>query len=582
MEVKGRMQGSKIFYESLVRENVDVIFGLPGAAIMFLYDELSNYPQIRHVLVRHEQGAIHAADGYARASGRAGVCLVTSGPGATNLVTGLAAAHMDSIPIVAFTGQVATNQLGNDAFQEVDILGITRTCTKHNYLVRDTADLARTIHEAFYIATTGRPGPVLVDLPKDVITGNARLMPSKRVKLRGYNPHISGHPLQVKRAVSEMLKAKRPVIYAGGGIIHSGAHDELLALADTLQVPVTLTLLGLGGFPPDHPLFLGMLGMHGTYAANTAISRSDLLIAIGCRFDDRVTGPVEAFAPRAKIIHVDIDPSSISKSVEVDIPIVGDAKIVLNQILDQLKEAAPFGNDLRKPWLQEIDGYRKKHPLSYENSHRIIKPQYVIEQIYRLTGGKAIVTTEVGQNQMWTAHFYGFHKPRSLLSSGGLGAMGYGLPAAIGAQMAFPDRVVFDIAGDGSIQMNIQELGTAVQYGLPVKIAVLNNRSLGMVRQWQELFCQGRYNQTLLDVQPDFVLLAEAYGAIGLRATRPDEVVPCIEKALSLPRPVLMEFRVAPMEKVFPMVPPGEGIDQMLLKSPKKKIKRKTPAAMPA
>jgi acetolactate synthase-1/2/3 large subunit len=582
MEVKGKMQGSKIFYESLMRENVEVIFGLPGAAIMLLYDELSHFPQIKHILVRHEQGAIHAADGYARASGRPGVCLVTSGPGATNLTTGLAAAHMDSIPVVAFTGQVATNQLGNDAFQEVDILGITRTCTKHNYLVSDTSDLASIIHEAFHIATTGRPGPVLVDLPKDVITGRARLRPPTKVMLRGYNPHIQGHPLQVKRAVAEMLKAKRPVIYAGGGIIHSGAHKELLDLAEGMQIPVTLTLLGLGGLPSDHPLFLGMLGMHGTYAANMAITRSDLLIAIGCRFDDRATGPVEFFAPNAKIIHIDIDPASISKNVVVDIPIVGNAKIVLGQLLDKLREVAPKRKDTLRPWLHEIEGFKKEHPLSYENSDDVIKPQYVIEQIHELTKGEAIITTEVGQNQMWTAHFYKFQHPRSLLSSGGLGAMGYGLPAAIGAQIAFPERVVFDIAGDGSIQMNIQELSTAVQYGLPVKIAVLNNRSLGMVRQWQELFCQGRYSQTLFEVQPDFVALAEAFGAIGLRATSPDEVVPCIKKALSLSRPVLIEFQVAPLEKVFPMVPPGSGINQMLLQSREGKAKQEGPISMPA
>ncbi len=560
-----RLRGSQILLECLSRENVQVIFGYPGGAIIQLYDELPRYPGLRHVLVRHEQGAIHAADGYARATGKVGVCLVTSGPGATNLVTGLASAHMDSIPMVAITGQVATSQLGNDAFQEVDILGMTRTCTKYSYLVRKTAELSTIIHEAFLLAATGRPGPVLVDVPKDVLSGEARMEVPKRVTLRGYAPHTTGHPLQVKKAVAEILKAKRPVIYAGGGIIHSGAHEELLAVAERARIPVTLTLLGLGGFPHDHPLFLGMLGMHGTYKANMSVHGSDLLLAIGSRFDDRVTGKVEAFAPQAKIIHVDIDPCSISKSVHVDIPIVGDARVVLGQILECLGEVPPDKLMEREPWLQEIESWGERYPLRYEPSESIIKPQYVIEQIHRLTHGEAIIATEVGQNQMWTAQYYGFRRPRQLLSSGGLGVMGYGLPAAIGAQAAFPDRLVFDVAGDGSIQMNIQELATAVQYGLPVKVAVLNNRALGMVRQWQEMFFRGEYSETLLEVQPDFVKLAEAYGVAGLRATRAEEVVPCIKKALSIPGPVLMDFHVDPWENVYPIVPPGRGIAEMIM-----------------
>ncbi len=578
----GRLTGSRILLESLLQEGVEVIFGYPGGAIIHIYDDLPRYPKIRHILVRHEQAAIHAADGYARATGRPGVCLVTSGPGATNLVTGLASAHMDSIPVVAFTGQVATHQLGNDAFQEVDIVGITRTCTKHNYLVRRTADLAGTVREAFWIATAGRPGPVLVDLPKDVMTGEWRTEPTNEVKVRSYAPHLTGHPLQVKKAVSEIVRSKRPVIYAGGGIIHSGAHEELVALAVSGQMPVAVTLLGLGGFPPDHPLFLGMLGMHGTYKANMAVHRSDLLVAIGCRFDDRATGTIEDFAPQARIIHVDIDPCSISKGIHVDIPIVGDARTVLRQMLEEMGRLSQDRIKGRESWLREIDDYGRQHPLKYEPCEGLIKPQQVIEEIYRLTGGEAIVATEVGQNQMWTAQYFRFRRPRTLLSSGGLGAMGYGLPAAIGAQVAFPDKIVFDIAGDGSIQMNIQELATAVQYGLPVKVAILNNRALGMVKQWQELFFEGRYQETVLGVQPDFVKLAEAYGAVGLRATLPDEVVPCLREALAVPGPVLMDFHVDPEEGVFPMVPAGQGIANMLLERPKDKGKRAVPMTLPA
>jgi acetolactate synthase-1/2/3 large subunit len=574
--------GALIIFESLLREGVEVIFGYPGGAVINLYDELINHPQIKHVLVRHEQGAIHAADGFARATGKTGVCLVTSGPGATNIVTGVVTAFMDSIPVVVLTGQVATNQMGNDAFQEADILGITRTCTKHNYLVKDTGDLERVIREAFHIASTGRPGPVLVDLPKDVVTGEASLENPEKFEVRGYAPVTLGHPGQIKLAVREIVKAKKPVIYAGGGIIHAGAQEELLALAELARIPVTVTLLGLGGFPGDHPLFLGMLGMHGTYAANTAITQCDLLIATGSRFDDRVTGKVESFAPSARIIHVDIDPSSISKSVTVNVPIVGDAKNILARMVKSLKEHGDVWKAARKPWLEELRQYGAEHPLSYEPSQDVIKPQYVIQQIHRLTRGEAIVATEVGQHQMWTAQFYRFTRPRTILSSGGLGTMGYGLPAAIGAQVAFPDRIVFDISGEGSFQMNVQELATAVQYRLPIKVAILNNHSLGMVRQWQELFFDKRYSETSLDVQPDFVRLAEAYGAVGLRADHPRDVVPCLKKALSTRGPVVMDFIVDPEEKVFPMVPPGHGIDQMILAKPDKKAKKVVPLTFPS
>jgi len=577
-----RLTGAKIVFESLIQEGVEFIFGFPGATVIALYDELLNYPQIEHILVRHEQGAVHAADGYARAAGRTGVCLVTSGPGATNIVTGVAAAFMDSIPMVVFTGQVATNQIGNDAFQEADILGITRTCAKHNYLVKNTADLARTIREAFHIASTGRPGPVVIDLPRDVLAGESPFSYPEKVHLRGYAPVTSGHPGQTKIAVREILKAKKPVIYAGGGIIHSGAHRELFELAELAQIPVTVTLLGLGGFPGDHPLFLGMLGMHGTYAANMAVTKSDLLIAIGSRFDDRVTGTVESFAPSARIIHVDIDPSSISKNVTVDVPIVGDAKNVLARMVQLLREQGDLWKAARPPWLKEVRRYAAQHPLSYQPSKNVIKPQYVIEEIHRLTKGQAIIATEVGQNQMWTAQFYRFTRPRTLLSSGGLGAMGYGLPATIGAQLALPDCIVFDIAGEGSFQMNVQELATAVQYHLPIKVAILNNHSLGMVRQWQELFLEKRYSQTSLDSQPDFVKLAEAYGAVGLRAKHPRDVAACLEKAIATQGPVVIDFHVDPEEKVFPMVPAGHSIDQMILAQPGKKARKVVPLTFPA
>uniref|UniRef100_A0A832EJU5 Acetolactate synthase n=1 Tax=Desulfacinum infernum TaxID=35837 RepID=A0A832EJU5_9BACT len=570
-----KLTGAQIFFECLKKEGVEVIFGFPGGAVLDIYHEMPNHP-IRHILVRHEQGAAHMADGYARATGKVGVCLVTSGPGATNTVTGIATAYMDSVPMVVFTGQVPTPLIGNDAFQEVDIVGITRPCTKHNYLVKDVNDLARVIREAFYLARTGRPGPVLVDLPKDVIQSSTEFRYPKTVNLRGYRPTVEPHQGQIHRAWELLKTAKRPVLYAGGGVIISSAHKELLRLAERLKAPVTTTLMGLGGFPAVikketgervlHPLWLGMLGMHGTFRANMAVQNCDVLFAIGARFDDRVTGKISGFAPKAKIIHIDVDPTSISKNVLVDIPIVGDCKKAL-QRLNELVEKEPIENldELRFPWLDQIRQWRETYPLAYKQEGDGIKPQYVVEKIFELASEDAIITTEVGQNQMWTAQYFHFTKPRTLLTSGGLGTMGYGLPAAIGAQVAFPDRLVIDVAGDGSIQMNIQEMMTAVCHDLPVKIAILNNRFLGMVRQWQELFYNKNYCATCLDASPDFVKLADAYGAVGLRATKPEEVEPVLREAFSTRRPVMMDFWVNPEEGVYPMVPAGKEISEMLL-----------------
>lgn len=571
-----KMKGAQIFFECLKREGVEVIFGFPGGSVLDIYHEMPKH-DIRHILVRHEQGAAHMADGYARATGRVGVCLVTSGPGATNTVTGIATANMDSIPIVVFTGQVPTAMIGDDAFQEVDIIGITRPCTKHSYLVKDVNELARVIKEAFYLARTGRPGPIVVDLPKDVIQAQTEFRYPKKVDLPGYHPTLEAHGGQIKRAYQLIKKSRHPVIYAGGGVIHGDASEELLQFAEMIRAPVTSTLMGLGCFPAEirdkkgkrspHPLWLGMLGMHGTYEANMAVSNADLLLAVGARFDDRVTGKISGFAPKAKYIHIDVDPTSIGKTVEVHIPIVGDCKNALQKLI-QIAEAEPVEGleEARAPWLEQIGLWREAHPLRYAFDPQIIKPQYVVEKIHELSGGDAIITTEVGQNQMWAAQFYRFTRPRTFLSSGGLGTMGYGLPAAIGAQTAFPDRLVVDIAGDGSIQMNIQELMTAVCNCLPVKVAILRNQFLGMVRQWQELFYEKNYCGTCLaDSSPDFVRLAEAYGAVGLRATKPEEVEPVIREAFAIKRPVLMDFLVSPAEGVYPMVPAGKSISEMLL-----------------
>lgn len=557
-----KIKGTEILLECLKREKVKVIFGYPGGSVLDLYNSLYD-SEIEHILVRHEQGAVHAADGYARVTGDVGVCLVTSGPGATNTVTGLATAYMDSIPLVVFTGQVPTMLIGNDAFQEADIVGISRPCTKHNYLIKDVAELPRVIKEAFYIARSGRPGPVLIDLPKDVVNQTLDFNYPEKIDIRGYKPTYKGNRRQITRAMDEILKAKKPVIYAGGGVILSNASNELTSFAKKLNIPVTMTLMGLGCFPGTNPLSLGMLGMHGTYRANMAVTNCDLLFAIGARFDDRVTGDLNTFAPFAKIIHVDVDPTSISKNIKVDVPIVGDSKEILRQILALLVEKKVKKAE-RKKWLLEIEHWKSKHSLDY-NMSDTIKPQFVVEKIYELTKGRCIVSTEVGQNQMWAAQYFSFDKPRKWLTSGGLGTMGYGLPAAIGAQVAAPKETVIDIAGDGSIQMNIQELATAVQYNLPVKIAILNNHCLGMVRQWQQLFYNKRYSQSTFERHPDFVKLAEAYGAVGLRARKPDEVEDVIRKALSVDRPVIMEFIVDKQECVYPMVPAGAPISNMML-----------------
>jgi acetolactate synthase I/II/III large subunit len=571
-----KMTGAEIFIECLKKEGVKHVFGYPGGVVLNIFDVLYGQKDVELILTRHEQGATHMADGYARATGKPGVVLVTSGPGATNTVTGIATAYMDSIPMVVFTGQVPTMLIGNDAFQEADIVGITRPCTKYNFLVKDVKDLARTIKEAFYIATTGRPGPVLVDIPKDVSVGKAEFSYPDKVDLRSYRPTMKGNLWQIKQASETIAKAKRPVIIAGGGVILAGASAELKELAETAKIPVTLTMMGLGSFPGDHKLSLGMLGMHGTYMANMSVHNSDLLIAIGMRFDDRVTGKVEGFAPGAKIIHIDIDPTSIRKNVRVDIPIVGDVKDVLKELNKVVKkDSKGTWTEIRKAWVKQIEDWNFEHPMAYDMDD-VIKPQFVIEKINEITKGDAIITTEVGQNQMWTAQFFKFKKPRTWLSSGGLGTMGYGFPAAIGAQMACPNKLVFDIAGDGSIQMNIQELATAVLYNLPVKVAILNNCYLGMVRQWQELFFGERYSSTCLIGTPDFCKVAEAYGAVGLRATKPSEVEPVIKEAIKVKKPVFMDFVIDQMEKVYPMVPAGAAINEMLFrpKAEKKPVRK--------
>jgi acetolactate synthase-1/2/3 large subunit len=564
-----KLTGSKILLECLQREGVEQVFGYPGGTVINIYDDLMDSP-IKHILTRHEQAAVHAADGYARATGKVGVAIATSGPGAPNTITGIATAYMDSIPLVIITGQVPTPLIGNDAFQEADIIGITRPVTKHNFLVRDVKDLATIMKKAFYIARTGRPGPVLVDLPKDVQVATTKFEYPETVELRGYKPTYSGNVRMVDKAVAMILAAKKPVLYVGGGVSLTDAHAELKQLAEMIQAPVTTTLMGMASFPKRHPLSLGMLGMHGTYYANMAVTNSDLLIALGARFDDRVTGKIATFAPHAKIIHVDIDPTSIKKNVRVDLPIVGDLRDVLSKLIKELEghgdEAAKAVAQV-KPWLEEIAAWRRDQPMSYAPSNTIIKPQFVIEKLRELSNDDAIVTTEVGQHQMWAAQFFDFVQPRTFLSSGGLGTMGFGLPAALGAQAAFPKRQVIDISGDGSFQMNSQELATLVQYRLPVKIVILNNNFLGMVRQWQQLFFNKRYSQTCMELPIDFVKLAEAYGATGLTASKPEEVEAVIKKAFATKGPVIMEFKIAREENVLPMVPAGASLNEMVLAS---------------
>jgi acetolactate synthase-1/2/3 large subunit len=558
------LTGAQILMKVLKEVGVDTLFGYPGGAVLDIYDELAR-TDINHILVRHEQGAVHAADGYARAKGKTGACLVTSGPGATNTVTGIASAYMDSIPLVVITGQVPSHLIGNDAFQEVDIVGITRPCTKHNYLVTKTEDIARIVKEAFYIAESGRPGPVLIDIPKDVVSGKAMYKSPKQVKLKSYNPTYQPNMRQLDKVIQLVQKAKKPVIFAGGGVILSKSSKELTEFARKTQIPVTASLMGLGAFPATDPLWLGMIGMHGTYRSNMSIGNCDLLIAVGVRFDDRVTGKVETFAAQADIVHIDIDPTSIRKNVPVTVPVVGDCKVALTHLNSLIKKEDLVDIfEKREKWLGQIRQWQHTKPLAYDQKD-IIKPQYVIEKLYEATKGNAIITTEVGQNQMWAAQYYHFDKPNHFITSGGLGVMGFGLPAAIGAQIACPEKLVVDIAGDGSIQMNIQELATAVQYKLPVKVVILNNGYLGMVRQWQELFYDRRYASTCMDHAPDFVKLAEAYGAVGLRATKPEEVEEVLSKGLFSDKTVVMDFVVEKEESVYPMVPAGASITEMLL-----------------
>lgn len=560
------LTGAQILLESLKKEGVDVLFGYPGGAVIDIYDELPRHPELKHVLVRHEQGAVHAADGYARASGKVGCCLVTSGPGATNTVTGIATAYCDSIPLVVFTGQVPTQLIGNDAFQEVDIVGITRPCTKHNFLVKDVRNLAKTIRQAFYLARSGRPGPVLVDLPKDIMQARTEFVWPEDIFMRSYNPTYKPNLNQLRRTAEELAKARKPIILAGGGVIMANASEVLCELAHELDIPVATTLMGLGAFPANGDLWLGMVGMHGTYAANMSINHADLLVCVGARFDDRVTGRLQDFASHARIVHIDIDPTSIRKNVEVDVPVVGDCRQALEGILEicRAKMADTDWSGMHADWLQTVHEWKANHPLAYnKNGH--IKPQQVIEAMYSITKGDAIIATEVGQNQMWAAQFYTFTKPRTLLTSGGLGTMGYGFPAAIGAQFAFPDKLVINVAGDGSIQMNIQELATVVQNKIPVKVVILNNGHLGMVRQWQELFYNRNYSHTNMEAQPDFVKLAEAYGAEGYRISKPEELEDVLRKALTSPNPAFIDVMVEREENVYPMVPAGAALDEMLL-----------------
>ncbi len=550
--------GSQILIDSLINEGVEYVFGIPGGVLLPLFDTLYDSP-LKFILTRHEQAAGHAADGFARATGKVGVCLATSGPGATNLTTAIATAFMDSIPMVAITGQVKTHLIGNDAFQEADTIGITRPVTKHSFLVREVKDLEETIREAFYIARSGRNGPVVIDLPGDVTTNRCASGGSSNViDLPGYKPRFFGNVKQIMLAADLINESKKPVIYAGGGVITAGASQQLIELARKTNIPVTTTLLGLGCFPETDELSLGMLGMHGTAYANYTITNSDCVIAIGARFDDRITGRIDDFAPNATIIHIDVDPTSISKSIKVDIPVVGDAKV----ILEELNKYVKFVD--RKEWVDTVFNWKKKHPLAYDNSGENIKPQYVIEQIHKIAGDNAIITTDVGQHQMWTSQYYTYTNPRTLLTSGGLGTMGYGFPAAIGAKLGFPDRNVVCVSGDGSFQMNIQELSTAVHYNIPVKVAILDNGFLGMVRQWQDLFFEKRYSNTRLNGNPNFVKVAEAYGAAGILVERKDDVIPALKRAFEIEGPVVMDFKTEQEENVYPMVPAGEAIHRMI------------------
>ncbi len=562
-----KLNGAEIIIQALKKENVECIFGYPGGAVLPLYDEIYKQDEIEHVLVRHEQGATHAADGYARTTGKPGVVLVTSGPGLTNAVTGIATAYMDSIPMIVLSGQVATGLIGLDAFQEVDTVGITLPCVKHNFLVKDVNDLAETIKKAFYIATTGRPGPVVIDLPKDVTVHSAKFEYPESIHMRSYNPTVKGHSGQIKKAYNLIMKAKRPMFYTGGGIVIGEAHEELREFVKALNAPITSTLMGLGAYPGTDPQFLGMLGMHGTYEANMAMHECDVLVALGARFDDRITGTLEHFCPHAKIIHVDVDPSSIAKNVDVDIPIVGEAKPVLKEWLEIHKEEQrQIDPEALKKWWNQIDEWRAMESLKYVNSDEVIKPQFVVEKLFEVTNGDAIITSDVGQHQMWAAQYYPFKEPRQWLNSGGLGTMGFGLPAAMGAKIARPDRDVACITGDGSIQMMLQELSTMLQYCTPVKIINLNNGYLGMVRQWQEFFFQKRYCMSYFDSLPDFIKLAEAYGHTGVQIRKPSDVEPALREAFKQKdKTIFMDFITDPTENVYPMIPAGKGHHEMIL-----------------
>lgn len=562
------LTGAEITIRCLQEEGVDYVFGYPGGAVLFIYDELFKQERIKHILVRHEQAAVHAADGYARSTDKVGVALVTSGPGVTNAVTGIATAHMDSVPLVVISGQVPTGAIGEDAFQEVDAVGITRPCVKHNFLVKDVKELATTLKKAFYLAKTGRPGPVLVDIPKDVSSAKTVFESPRSIKIRSYNPAITAPASEIKQAAKLLLSAKRPMVYAGGGVILSNAAQELTELVRLLGYPCTNTLMGLGGYPATDKQFLGMLGMHGTLEANMAMQHCDVLLAVGARFDDRVIGNVAHFSavPR-KIIHIDIDPASISKRVKVDLALVGDVKHVLSDLLATLRASQQKPDALAlKAWWQEIEGWRSKNSLAYRNSDEVIKPQFVIEKLYEVTGGDAFITSDVGQHQMWAAQYYKFDKPRRWINSGGLGTMGFGLPAAMGVQLAHPGATVACVTGEGSIQMNIQELSTCKQFRLPIKVLALNNRYLGMVRQWQQLFHGNRYSESYMDALPDFVKLAEAYGHVGIRVTRPSDVEGALREAFARKNDlVFLDFQTDPTENVYPMVPGGKGLSEIIM-----------------
>ncbi|EMR13419.1 acetolactate synthase large subunit [Methylophaga lonarensis MPL] len=561
------LSGAEILVHCLKDEGVEYLFGYPGGAVLHIYDALYNQEDVNHILVRHEQAATHAADGYARATGKPGVVLVTSGPGATNAVTGIATAYMDSIPMVVITGQVATANIGSDAFQEVDSVGITRPCVKHNFLVKDIHDLAETIKKAFYVATTGRPGPVVVDVPKDITDPNIKIPYHypKQVNMRSYQPKVKGHPGQIKKAVDLLLSAKRPMIYTGGGVVLGNASEQLRKFVRTLGYPITTTLMGLGSYPWNDPQFLGMLGMHGTYEANMAMHDCDVLIAIGARFDDRVTGKIAEFCPDAEIIHIDIDPSSISKTITVDVPIVGNVADVLDDMNSQLELSSKKPNKKAlDQWWKLIESWRAKKCMSYDRNSDQIKPQAVIEILHEITKGNAYVTSDVGQHQMWAAQYYGFDKPNRWINSGGLGTMGFGLPAAMGVQLAFPEETVVCVTGEGSIQMCIQELSTCLQYGLPVKIVALNNRYLGMVRQWQEFFYQNRYSHSYMESLPDFVKLTEAYGHVGIRIERVEDLRPEMERAFAMKdRLVFLDIVTDQTENVYPMIAQGKAHNDM-------------------